>query len=145
MDPEPLYLLDTKILVHYVRGDEVWARVRAGYDLFNRNPKPVLSIVTAGELRSIAIQRRWGDAKRGQVEFCLSYFRQLPIDTDSLVNTYATFDAELKASGHRLGKNDLWIAATAFGLNARLLTTDRDFDPLDGVFIARDWIDPSGV
>jgi len=34
-----------------------------------------------------------------------------------------------------MGKNDLWIAATASVLEATLLTTDFDFDHLKGVFL----------
>lgn len=34
-----------------------------------------------------------------------------------------------------MGKNDLWIAATASILSAKLLTTDNDFDHLDGVYL----------
>jgi len=34
-----------------------------------------------------------------------------------------------------VGKNDLWIAATAQVTNSKLVTTDKDFDHLDGVFI----------
>lgn len=30
-----------------------------------------------------------------------------------------------------MGKNDLWIAATAYALEADLLTTDDDFDHLN--------------
>ncbi|HMQ48430.1 MAG TPA: PIN domain-containing protein [Saprospiraceae bacterium] len=38
-------------------------------------------------------------------------------------------------SAKNMGKNDLWIAATASAFNITLVTTDRDFDHLDGVFI----------
>jgi len=41
-----------------------------------------------------------------------------------------------------MGKNDLWIAATAAVTGATLLTTDRDFDKLAPRFLAREWIDP---
>jgi predicted nucleic acid-binding protein len=34
-----------------------------------------------------------------------------------------------------MGKNDLWIAATAYAMNAMLLTTDGDFDHLENAFI----------
>ena len=37
-------------------------------------------------------------------------------------------------------KNDLWIAATASVLNAKLLTTDADFDHLKGVYLDLDKI-----
>jgi tRNA(fMet)-specific endonuclease VapC len=35
-----------------------------------------------------------------------------------------------------MGKNDLWIAATASVLSATLLTTDKDFDHLKDVFLS---------
>ena len=34
-----------------------------------------------------------------------------------------------------VGKNDLWIAATAHITNSKLVTTDDDFDHLNGIFI----------
>ena len=41
----------------------------------------------------------------------------------------------LKGSARKMGKNDLWIAATARLLDAPLMTTDGDFDHLNGVYI----------
>jgi tRNA(fMet)-specific endonuclease VapC len=40
-------------------------------------------------------------------------------------------------------QNDLWIAATAHASNAKLLTTDKDFEHLRGAWIDVDWIDQS--
>ncbi len=40
----------------------------------------------------------------------------------------------LTTSARNMGKNDLWIAATTAVLRANLLTTDKDFDHLDGVY-----------
>ncbi len=40
-----------------------------------------------------------------------------------------------------MGKNDLWIAATASVLNAKLLTTDHDFDHLDSIFLTVVYVD----
>lgn len=34
-----------------------------------------------------------------------------------------------------MGKNDLWIAATASAFGITLVTTDKDFDHLNGVFL----------
>lgn len=141
--PPVLYLLDTNVLVHYVRGDEVWAEVRGRYRPFAAEPKPLISIVTAGELRSLALRNRWGRAKVEQMEFALGYFDEVFIDSRRLVDVYATLDAHLQAGGHSLGKNDLWIAATAVVTGSRLLTTDRDFDPLAPELLSRDWIDPT--
>jgi predicted nucleic acid-binding protein len=46
-DLAPLYLLDTNVLVHLVRGDGVWARVRATYQPLLIDPHPLISVVTA--------------------------------------------------------------------------------------------------
>jgi tRNA(fMet)-specific endonuclease VapC len=67
----PLYLLDTNILVHLVRGDAVWARVRAIYQPLLLDPCPIISVVTAGELRSLALQFNWKAEKVDQMEFYL--------------------------------------------------------------------------
>lgn len=42
----------------------------------------------------------------------------------------------LGMTARNMGKNDLWIASTASLLNATLLTTDADFDHLDGAYLA---------
>ncbi|MBK9016619.1 MAG: PIN domain-containing protein [Saprospiraceae bacterium] len=44
-------------------------------------------------------------------------------------------------SARNMGKNDLWIAATAHATQATLLTTDMDFNHLDGVFFDLERID----
>lgn len=139
----PLYLLDTNILVHFVRADVTWAKVRASHDPLGISPKPLISVVTHGELRSLARQWNWQQAKIQQMEFCLGYFDESAISNPKIVEAYATIDAYFQVRGIKLGKNDLWIAATAVATGARLLTTDRDFDPLDPLFLSRDWVDPS--
>lgn len=42
-----------------------------------------------------------------------------------------------------MGKNDLWIAATAYAINAKLVTTDKDFDHLNNSFLEIDRINLS--
>ena len=131
------YLLDTNILVHYVRADAVWDRIRAEYNLFATEPTPLISVVTVGELRSLAAQYRWGTTKLDQTAFALGYFERIPIAADDLIDAYAVIDSTMAARGHFLGKNDLWIAATAAVTGATLLTTDGDFDPLAPQFLSR--------
>ena len=143
MVPPPLHLLDTNVLVHFVRGSAVWARIQGRYQLLAADPKPLISIVTAAELRSLALQHGWGKSKLDQMEFALGYFDEVFIDSRSLADAYAVIDAHFQRQGHPFGKNDLWIAATAHVAGARLLTTDRDFDAMDPLFLSRDWIDPT--
>jgi tRNA(fMet)-specific endonuclease VapC len=138
----PLYLLDTNVLVHFVRASEVWGRVRDRYRPLTADPRPVVSVVTAGELRSLALQWKWGEKKLDQMEYALGFFDVLTIHEPRVIRTYAALDAFCEEVGQPLGKNDLWIAATAAVTGARLLTTDRDFDRLSPRFLARDWVDP---
>lgn len=139
----PHYLLDTNVLVHFVRGSSVWVRLRDQYQLLTTTPCPRISVVTEGELRSLAAQWQWGERKLDQLEFCLSVFERLTIDNPAVIEAYAAIDSHLESVGHPLGKNDVWIAATAAATGATLLTTDRDFDRLAPQFLARDWIDPN--
>jgi len=37
-------------------------------------------------------------------------------------------------SARNMGKNDIWIAATTYALDAKLITTDKDFSHLHQVF-----------
>jgi len=139
----PLYLLDTNILILAVRGGAVWSRVQAKYQLLTAEPTPLISVVTAGELRSLAYQWGWATAKRDQMEFLLGYFKVVDILDPAVIEAYAVIDSRLQQRGYSHGKNDLWIAATVSVTGATLLTTDRDFDPLHPEFVTREWIDQS--
>ncbi|HVK05454.1 MAG TPA: PIN domain-containing protein [Armatimonadaceae bacterium] len=63
-------------------------------------------------------------------------------DVPNLLRAYGIIDAASKTMGFTMGKNDLWIAATAHVTGAALLTTDRDFDHLDPDYLTREWIAP---
>jgi tRNA(fMet)-specific endonuclease VapC len=138
-----LYLLDTNMLVHYVRGDKVWHRIQSKYALLVADPQPLISVVSVGELRSLALQFNWQTARRTQMEFILNYFEWINIDREAVLRHYSMIDAYTRKQGRPMGKNDLWIAATARATGARILTTDRDFDFIHSLFIRRDWIDPT--
>ncbi len=113
----------------------MWEKIREDYQLLVVEPTPLISIVTAGELRSLARQWNWGRAKRDRMEFLLSYFQTVPIDSPEQISIYSEIDNFCLERGRVMGKNDLWIAATAALTDARLLTSDRDFDLLDRVFL----------
>jgi predicted nucleic acid-binding protein len=138
-----LYLLDTNVLVHYVRSDEVWARIQARYSLLLADPRPMICVVTAGELRSLAFQFNWQALRLSQMDFIVNYFDWVNIDRRSVLESYALIDAHSQSIGRKMGKNDLWIAAATRALGATLLTTDRDFDPIHPGLIQREWIDPT--
>ena len=139
----PLYLLDTNILVHLIRRDDTGERIRHLYNPLMTDPRPLISVVTDGELRSLSFQFGWGKEKTEKSRFFLSYFQRITIDTEDILQADALIDTYSERAGRSMGKNDLWIAATAHITGAYILTTDADFDHLDPLFLKREWIDPT--
>lgn len=137
-----LYLLDTNILVHLIRRDGMGEYIRNTYAPFLIEPKPLISAVSGGELRSLAYQWKWGEQRREERSFALDYFGQVPVGKPEIQEAYAVVDSYCESIGQPMGKNDVWIAAVAFDTGATLLTTDKDFDRLQPNFITRIWIDP---
>ncbi|MDR9416566.1 MAG: PIN domain-containing protein [Gracilimonas sp.] len=140
------YLLDTNILVYYITKPTLLSAFENKYQPFSNKNVALISIVTEAEMKSLAIQRGWGPKKMQQLEKLLSYFLKVPIQTEKQIKVYAEMDAYSKHkdpvrnypggySSITVGKNDLWIAATAHITNSKLVTTDGDFDHFDGVFI----------
>lgn len=116
------------------------------YQPFGNQNVALISIVTEAEMKSLAIQFGWGDKKKRQLEKLLGFFLKVPIQTEKQIKVYAEMDAYSKHkdpkrkypagySSITVGKNDLWIAATAQVTYSKLVTTDDDFDHLNGIFI----------
>ncbi len=140
------YLLDTGILVHYARQSKLYQQIEAAENLSASDCMPIISVATQAEILSFGVQHKWGTKK---IQAIQSLFTKLIVidinsaDTD-LLNAYAEIDAYSKGnlpgmplgnSAITMGKNDLWMAATAKVANATLLTIDGDFDHLNGIFI----------
>jgi len=75
------------------------------------------------------------------MDFILNYFEWVNFDREPVLRDYALIDAYTRKEGKSLQKNDLWIAASAQSIGARILTTDRDFDFIHGLFVRRELID----
>jgi tRNA(fMet)-specific endonuclease VapC len=140
--PSERFLLDTTILVHWARGDELAKTVDTRYQLSVTPAVPLISIVTAGELHSLAAQWSWGTRRIHELERLIDDLVVIPLDYPGIVQAYAEIDAFCLKRGLPRGENDMWIAATANVTGARLLTTDKDFSGLDPTYIRCDWIDP---
>jgi tRNA(fMet)-specific endonuclease VapC len=147
------YLLDTNILVGMIRGAAFAAYARERYALFDESTTVVVSIVSVGEIWSLAYQLRWGRNKRDALEDLLQRLPTVNL-SHSIARRFAEIDAFSQGklekrplpagvSSRNMGKNDLWIAATASLAEAVLVTCDRDFEHLDGVFCAVARIDPA--
>ncbi|AMJ67061.1 hypothetical protein AXW84_17720 [Hymenobacter sp. PAMC 26628] len=100
----------------------------------------VLPFAVVGELESFALKADWGYQK---VAFLRQLLERHPLVgfVPELAGLYARLDAYSQGklrgqqlptgmSARNMGKNDLWIAATALYLDLPLHTTDNDFDHL---------------
>ena len=137
------YLLDTNILLHYIRKDKVAQHIEVTWQPFSPPNQAIVSLVSFGEIKSIALQSNWGDQKLKLLDQLLKTVLRADLTLD-IVDKYAEIDTfsqskylphKLKTTPRNMGKNDLWIAATASVLNIRLLTTDSDFDHLAGLYL----------
>lgn len=136
------FTLDTNILIHLLRGSKTANKVAE--DFFKEdNPTLIISIVSQGEIESIALQNGYGEKKLSALKKLLTEFLVVPVNDKEIVDRYAEIDAysQGKLAGkplpngmtsRNMGKNDIWIAATASLTNTTLLTTDGDFDHLVG-------------
>jgi predicted nucleic acid-binding protein len=102
----------------------------------------MICVVTVGEMFSLVRQFNWGQSKRDDLQAILNEVVWLDINHPDILDAYGEVDHFSIQKGRKLGKNDAWIAATAKVADATLLTTDPDFDHLQGVHIDRIWIDP---
>ncbi len=133
-------LFDTNILVYLARDYSLKLLQQINSD----GDKVFISVSTVGELKSLALQNNWGLKKRSLVDVLLEEMLVVEIN-ENLIDTYAQIDAYSQCknpsfdnyahkTARNMGKNDLWIASTAALLGLTLVTTDADFDHLNGVF-----------
>jgi tRNA(fMet)-specific endonuclease VapC len=137
------YLFDTNILLFYLRSNPVCQQIDLTYDPFGAANTAMLSAVSVGEIKSIAVQNDWGRAKWVRLRELMSLFVLLDIHSVDVSDAYAQIDAfsqnrlktqPLGTTPRNMGKNDLWIAATAHVTDAILITADNDFDHLNKIY-----------
>jgi tRNA(fMet)-specific endonuclease VapC len=148
------YLLYKGILLGFIRGSEYAKYAEGKYQLFDLRNEIYISVISVGEILSLAIQFDWGEAKKANLKKTINEIPWVDINNEEVLNRYAEIDAfclnKNKAkplppgrSAKILQKNDLWIASTASVLNATLLTIDKDFDLLQNEYLNVVYIDKS--
>lgn len=142
---EDLLLLDTNVLIHLIRARPIGQQIAKELSLASRPERPLVSIITVGELHAFARKLGWGAAKQSQLADLVRQLVLVDVHSADVVEHYAAIDhfseKEMKPA-RPLGQNDMWIAACAATYGAHLVTTDHDFDHLTPRFITRTKIDP---
>ena len=140
------FVFDTNVILYYLTNNALAVKLEAQLNPFDAKNFSIISVVTEAELKSLALQRGWGVSKTENLDKFLEQFLKVPIQSKDLIEAYAEIDnySQGKSTTHsypkgfsskNMGKNDLWIAATAKVTNSTILTNDNDFDHLHEVFI----------
>lgn len=149
------FILDTNILMAYFKANNrLYTKVSEENKLNDDDALIMISAITKGEIQSLAMQNKWGERKLETLNKLLNLLITVDVSGNNhvLLNAYAEIDSySLKrhptkrytGSAKPMGKNDMWIAATAFAVNATLLTTDGKFMHLDKKFIDIKFYDPN--
>ena len=148
------FVLDTGVVLGFIRGAAYAGYVEKKYAPSKAPNLASVSVVTVAEIQSFALRRNWGANKQNALAELLRTIPATAIRHSSIIQKFAEIDAfnhrqhptlQPPAAGHTMGDNDIWVAATASVLKATLLTTDRDFDHLDGAFLRVAYIDQSST
>jgi tRNA(fMet)-specific endonuclease VapC len=116
--------------------------------------KLYVSTVTLGELNTFIKKGNIGLKKQNKISKILGGMTRISIEHEEVIEKYGDIDAfsqgKLKLKGHQfsaknMGKNDIWIAATASHFNLKLITTDKDFSHLKDVFLDLEYIELSSL
>lgn len=121
-------IFDTNLIIEHIRRRE---RLPA---------TAIIPMIVAGELEAFALKSDWGYQKVTFLQYILDYYPLIEVSR-TLTRFYAQVDAfsqgKLRSSplppgmtARNMGKNDIWIAATALAFDMELHTKDNDFDHL---------------
>lgn len=108
---------------------EPHVQLMAGHQVF-------IAAVTVSELRYGALVAGWAQPRRDRLEAAIRSTTVVPV-TDALLTVMAELRHSCRMVGHplhdRAHANDLWIAASAVHIGARLLTADSVFRATPGL------------
>ncbi len=139
------YCLDTNIILLLLRGKELGKSIDQTFGLSTAPHLHTISIVTHGELRVLCDRHGWEGARRLALDKALLEFVTVDIAGSQIVEAYRRVEEANAAipTGHQnMGKNDIWIAATGMVTGLPMLTTDKDFNHLNGNLLDVHYVDP---
>jgi tRNA(fMet)-specific endonuclease VapC len=135
---------DTNFLILFIRDSSPNENIRT---LVNPEKKPeYISLVSQVELKSFAVQSKWGMSRMTKINELIDSLNVVDINNTLVLDKYVDIDTFSQrkhptivspfVTPRNMGKNDIWIAATASVLGLKLITTDGDFDHLNEILLS---------
>ncbi len=148
------FLLDTNILLGIVREADWAIDALKRLDLEDKKNILFTSIICKGEILVLGNRNKWGREKRARLDEILNRIPCLDINEQSL-KTYSEIHAWTHGKSRidssiqnpspkpaiSMKDHDIWIAATAYDYKAALVSADKDFNHLNGVWIEVIYVD----
>jgi tRNA(fMet)-specific endonuclease VapC len=129
------YVLDTNILMAYVRQSTTYTNAENALNLTADDVQLIVSSVSIAEIMVLAQRNGWEMKK---TEALTHFFEETMLIVDvsigapELLQAYVNLEIASQKLGYKMNKNDLWVAATAKVTNAILVTTNFVFNHFDG-------------
>lgn len=122
-------LLDTNVIIRYIKNEGNLDDIFEERDLY-------FSSITLGELLFGAeCSARKAENAAVYAGFC-SELAEIKADA-SVAPAYAKIKAQLKADGHPIPENDIWIASCAMSHGLTVVTADEHFSFIKGIAVER--------
>lgn len=146
------YLLDTNIIIIYSRDNDLSKKIESQHNIFSDQNRLFISVVTQGEIEAVIKKSKLGQRRKSNIHKILNGIRTITLNYQEIISRYGDIDAfsqgKLESrlgnfTSRNMGKNDMWIAATASVFNLKLFTTDKDFDHLDKEYLELVYLDLS--
>ena len=116
-------LLDTNVLIKFLRGEEQIAKIIAGYETV------VVPTIVIGEYKAGVDP----DTKAGRIQLSMleSFLEDVAVKvveiSEDVADAYARIFRVLRKNGTPIPQNDLWIAACAITKGAVVSSSDSHF------------------
>lgn len=145
------YVLDTNVVLFYLKENFSRKYIEKTFAPLAESNTAIISIVTVAEIRVLGRRNNWGERRMQAVDRLLNRLLVVGITSKDLIDAYVAIESfgynkhpgkRYKGSAKNMGKNDIWIAATAFVTGSELITSDKDFSHLDEEFFKVNLIIP---
>jgi tRNA(fMet)-specific endonuclease VapC len=146
VDRTALYLFDTSVLLALLRGKQLGSYLNQTFRLSEVINRPIISVVSHGEIMAMAERNAWGDKKRAGLQNMLDDLITIDLSDPLIIANYVLVDQKNLShpkGARNISDNDMWIAATAIATGALLLTTDQDFLHLHPNVCRVQYVDPN--